>query len=158
MSMNPLDFLNSFLSNAKYGAKGTVDTLRDNYQEAFPLKYEQRTWEKSNNPIVQQYAMSPTYGREQSRRMAMQEPAQLPNSIVQTRSSSDYSNWLKSSENFDLGGRRYKWVEAPINGVPSQLASLPQTSSRGYNTALSTLIDQKRALTGNSRYIPVALT
>jgi len=82
-------------------------------------------------------------------------PPEIPDHIYIARSNPNYKKWLASSKNFTLGGRQYRWEEAPVGNIPEKLLSIPQTKSRNYSNLLSSLTNQKRWVTGNSKYIPV---
>lgn len=82
-------------------------------------------------------------------------PPEIPDHISNARWDPKYQKWLASSKKFTLGGRQYKWVEAPIEHIPKELLSIPQTKSRNYRSLLSDLISHKRWASGNAKYIPV---
>ena len=82
-------------------------------------------------------------------------PPEIPDHIDIARETPKYQKWLASSKNFTLGGRQYKWVEAPVGDIPRELLSIPQTKSRNYRTLLSDLTFRKRLASGNSKYIPL---
>jgi hypothetical protein len=82
-------------------------------------------------------------------------PPEIPDHIKRARSNPNYKKWLASSKNFSLGGRQYRWEEAPVGNIPEKLLSIPQTKSRNYSSLLSDLTNRKRWETGNSKYIPV---
>lgn len=82
-------------------------------------------------------------------------PPEIPDHIFIARSNPKYQKWLASSKKFTLGGRQYKWVEAPVGDIPEELLSIPQTKSRNYRSLLSNLTFRKRLASGNSKYIPV---
>lgn len=82
-------------------------------------------------------------------------PPEIPDHIERARDNPNYRKWLASSKNFSLGGRQYRWEEAPVGSIPEELLSIPQTKSRRYSSLLSNLTNRKRWETGNSKYIPV---
>ena len=178
MGMNPLDFLNSFLNpeteNERYRKKRR-EMFLNNPNPAVRWHAENPTYEPA--PMLREkygphqlvdirwYHENPTYAQTPKPRETYRpeqlvdkrflgEP-EIPEYIALARSKPNYNKWLASSKNFTLGDKQYRWEETPVGNIPEKLLSIPQTKSRNYSNLLSTLTKQKRAITGNSRYIPV---
>lgn len=178
MGMNPLDFLNSFLSGKR---QESSDAALEEYRRKRQEKFLQ-----SPNENVRLNVQNPKYGlsrKETVQRIARHWgvkhptlpdyvldfppevqrvaetfaplPPEIPDHIALARLNPNYDRWLASSKSFTLGGKQYRWEEAPVGNIPEKLLSIPQTKSRNYSNLLSTLTSQKRTATGNSRYIPV---
>lgn len=175
MGMNPLDFLNSFLRRDIY--EPGLEEYRRKRKEMFLQSPNESVRLNAQYPIygparkeaVEKIAghwgirnpTLPDYVRDfppEVQRVAQTFaplPPEIPDHIALARSKPSYKKWLASSKNFSLGGKQYRWEEAPVGNIPEKLLSIPQTKSVNYSNLLSDLTSQKRAITGNSRYIPV---
>ena len=87
--MNPLDFLNQFL--------GLSQSNNENP--------EFDRWQRIKSELYQSPAVSDGVG------MGGDTPEWV-DKVAAVRASDKYQNWLKTSQEFDLGGKRFKWVEA----------------------------------------------
>lgn len=160
MGMNPLDFLNKFLSEANYGLKGVKQEWKEAYDNHLGInKYNDL------NPYDR------TVAEISSATIGSQEPQWLK-SVARTRSSSDYQNWLLNSNEFELGGAKYKWMEedspaimqSNVNGLRGKsnsdiAAHYAKTNHRDngqYQGSYLNFINEKQRLTGK-RYIPVRI-
>lgn len=158
MGMNPLDFLNSFLDTVNYGIKGTQQEWREVYDNNFGINrynglhpYE-RALKEISVPIL-----------------GSQEPAWVER-VAKARAREDYQNWLKQSQGFELGGKKYKWVEADSpegqrlqdiankssDEIADRMAKLYTTDAAQYRGSYLNLLNEKQRLTGK-RYLPVRL-
>lgn len=155
--MNPIDFLNSFLDTVNYGVKGAQEEWREVYDNNFGInRYNDL------NPYERALKEMSTSG------FGGQEPAWLKN-VARARSTSDYQNWLKQSQGFELGGQKYKWVEADSpegqrvdivrnssDEIADKMSRLYTTNPEQYKGSYLNLLNEKQRLTGK-RYIPVRL-
>ena len=179
MGMNPLDFLNSFLEAKRqesddaaleeyrrkriekrlqspneivrwYAENPTYD-LPDTKQAVRKIARHWGVW----NPTLPDYVRDFPPEVQKFAETFADSPPEIPDHVLDARLKPNYEKWLASSKNFTLGGRQYRWEEAPVGHIPEQLFSIPQTKSRNYSNLLSSLTSHKRWKTRNSRYIPV---
>ena len=90
--------------------------------------------------------------------------------VAMSRADDSYKKWLMNSNQFELGGKKFKWVEADTpdgqkydiaNNSPEMIAntmSKMYTKDPGqYQGSYKNLINEKQRLTGK-RYIPVRIS
>lgn len=179
MGMNPLDFLNSFLEAKRQESDdAALEEYRRKRRERFlqsPNEIvrwyaENPTYDLPNtkegvrkiarhfkvwNPTLPDYVRDFPPKVQRFAETFADPPPEIPDHIRDARLKPSYEKWLTSSKNFTLGGRQYRWEEAPVGHIPEQLFSIPQTKSRNYSNLLSSLTWQKRWQTGNKKYVPV---
>ena len=102
-------------------------------------------------------------------RVSIREPNWVEK-VAEARASDKYQNWLRNSQDFELGGNTYRWVEegsdeynknrfvrGRSNKDIARMYAQANTKDPGqYQGSWENLLNERRRLTGK-RYVPIAL-
>lgn len=90
--------------------------------------------------------------------------------VAVARADDKYQNWLKQSQEFELGSKKFRWVEVDTpegqrydianissSNIAKQMSRMYTKDPGQYQGSYENLINEKQRLTGK-RYIPVRVS